>query len=79
MGEFVFYSIFFLSESEFFFFQKKSFFSNLLSKVCLMFLSLFPMIHFIVSRILSILKTKTKNIELFLYSPILERGFYVHP
>jgi len=44
-----------------------------------MFLSLFPMIHFIVSRILSILKTKTKNIELFLYSPILERGFYVHP
>jgi hypothetical protein len=44
-----------------------------------MFLSLFPMIHFIVLRILSILKTKTKNIEIFLYSPILERGFYVNP
>lgn len=44
-----------------------------------MFLSLFPMIQFIVLRILSILKTKTKNIEIFLYSPILERGLYVNP
>ena len=44
-----------------------------------MFLSLFPMIQFKVLRILSILKTKTKNIEIFLYSPILERGLYVNP